>query len=249
VIGATIDHALWTLIHECSHNLVFRSRTGNRLVAIGANLPLVIPSALSFCKYHLLHHRHMGEPALDAGVPGPLESRVVGDSPLRKALWLSGFVAVMGIVRPLRLKIRLLDPWTTVNIVVQVAVMATLVAYTGVRPLAYLVVSTVFAIGLHPMGARWIQEHFALRDNQETYSYYGPLNRVSFNIGYHNEHHDLVTVPWSRLPQIRRLAPEFYDGLASYGSWTSLLWRFITNQSMTLFSYVIRPDGDPPAHA
>src|SRR5689334_16280701 len=32
VVGATIDHALWVLIHECSHNLVFRSRTGNRLL-------------------------------------------------------------------------------------------------------------------------------------------------------------------------------------------------------------------------
>src|SRR5690242_3788985 len=31
IIGATVDHALWTLIHECSHNLVFRSRTLNRI--------------------------------------------------------------------------------------------------------------------------------------------------------------------------------------------------------------------------
>src|SRR5690349_5843430 len=94
IVGATIDHALWTLIHECSHNLVFRSRTLNRLVAIAANLPLVIPSALSFCKYHLLHHRHLGELALDAGVPGPLESRIIGRSALRKTIWISGFAAV-----------------------------------------------------------------------------------------------------------------------------------------------------------
>ena len=86
--------------------------------------------------------------------------------------------------------------------------------------------STVFAIGLHPLGARWIQEHFALVPGQETYSYYGPLNKVSFNVGYHNEHHDIVTIPWSRLPQVRRIAPEFYDGLHSYTSWTSLLSAF-----------------------
>src|SRR4051812_33088785 len=30
VIGATIDHALWALIHDCAHNLVSRSRTINR---------------------------------------------------------------------------------------------------------------------------------------------------------------------------------------------------------------------------
>src|SRR5262249_42836620 len=55
-IGATIDHALWALIHETAHNLVFRGRTLNRLVSITANIPLVVPAAISFCKYHLLHH-------------------------------------------------------------------------------------------------------------------------------------------------------------------------------------------------
>src|ERR1700733_340213 len=29
IIGATIDHALWALIHDCTHNLVFRTRTAN----------------------------------------------------------------------------------------------------------------------------------------------------------------------------------------------------------------------------
>jgi sphingolipid delta-4 desaturase len=242
VFGATIDHALWVLIHECSHNLIFRSRTGNRVIAIVANLPLVVPGALSFCKYHLLHHRHMGDPELDAGVPGPLESRIVGRSGLMKTLWISSFVLIMGIVRPRRLKkVRLLDGWTLVNIVVEIAAMAALVAFTGWAPIRYLFVSHVFAIGLHPLGARWIQEHLALKEDQETYSYYGPLNKVSFNVGYHNEHHDVVTIPWSRLPQVRRIAPEFYDGLHSYDSWSALLVRFLRDRRITLFNYVIRP--------
>src|SRR5262245_55745760 len=55
IVVATIDHALWGLIHETTHNLVFRSRVGNRIVALIANLPLVVPSAMSFWKYHLAH--------------------------------------------------------------------------------------------------------------------------------------------------------------------------------------------------
>ena len=43
-IGATIDHALWALIHECSHNLIFRRRTPNLWMAIVLNLPLVAPA-------------------------------------------------------------------------------------------------------------------------------------------------------------------------------------------------------------
>src|SRR5581483_650999 len=164
IVGATIDHALWVLIHECSHNLIFRSRTGNRLIAIVANLPLVVPGALSFCKYHLLHHRHMGDPDLDAGVPGPIESRIVGRSGVLKALWIASFVLIMGIVRPRRLKkVRLLDSWTLLNIAVQIGAMVALVLLTGWGPLRYLFASTVFAIGLHPLGARWIQEHLALK--------------------------------------------------------------------------------------
>jgi sphingolipid delta-4 desaturase len=244
LVGATIDHALWALIHDCCHNLVFRSRTANRFIAILANLPLVVPGAISFCKYHLLHHRHMGDMDLDAGVPGPTESALIGRSGTAKAAWLAGTIFVQGIVRPRRLRVTLLDGWTLINIAIQIACMAALAAWAGAAPFKYLLASTIFAIGLHPLGARWIQEHFALVPGQETYSYYGPLNKLSFNVGYHNEHHDLVTIPWSRLPQVRRIAPEFYDGLHSYGSWTSLLLRFINDPNITLFRYIVRPSRD-----
>jgi sphingolipid delta-4 desaturase len=242
IAGATIDHALWALIHDTCHNLVFRWRTGNRWVAILANLPLVVPGAISFGKYHLLHHRHMGDLEFDAGIPGPTEARVIGRSGIAKATWIAGTIFIQGIVRPSRMKkITLLDGWTIVNIVIQTAAMALLVAFTGWAPFKYLLFSTVFAIGLHPLGARWIQEHFALAPDQETYSYYGPLNKVSFNVGYHNEHHDIVNVAWSRLPQIRRIAPEFYDHLQSYSSWSTLLVRFIRDSNITLFNAIVRP--------
>jgi sphingolipid delta-4 desaturase len=137
--------------------------------------------------------------------------------------------------------VRLLDGWTIVNIAVQSACLAALAFWFGAGPFKYLIASTVFAIGLHPLGARWIQEHFAMVPDQETYSYYGPLNKVSFNVGYHNEHHDVITVPWSRLPEVRRLAPEFYEGLHAYQSWTALLVRFVRDRNITLFNYIVRP--------
>lgn len=242
ILGATIDHALWALIHETAHNLVLRWRTGNRIVAIVANLPLVLPGAIPFCKYHLLHHRHMGDMEFDAGVPGPSESRVVGRSGIMKAIWIAGTFVVQGVIRPRRMtRIRMIDGWTIVNFVVQIGAMALLVARTGTGPITYLFASSILAIGFHPLGARWIQEHFALAPGQETYSYYGPLNKVSFNVGYHNEHHDVVTIPWSRLPQVRGAAPEFYDGLHAYGSWSGLFVRFLRDRDITLFNYIVRP--------
>lgn len=241
VLGATFDHALWVLIHECSHNLVFRGRSANRVISIVANLPLVVPGAISFTKYHLLHHRHLGDVDLDAGIPGPREATLIGRSRLKKATWIAGHAVVQG-VRPAQLKnVKLFDAWTWTNVIVQVVAMIALVWFAGAGTLKYLVVSTLFAIGLHPLGGRWVQEHFALAPGQETYSYYGPLNRLSFNVGYHVEHHDLISVPWARLPEIRRIAPEFYDNLYSYRSWTGLLARFIWDRNITLYNYIIRP--------
>ncbi len=241
VLGATIDHALWVLIHECAHNLVFQSRLGNRVIALTANLPMVFPAAMSFCKYHLLHHRHIGELDLDADLAGPTESRVVGRSTLLKTLWLALFSLVLGTVRPRRLKqVPFFDRWTVINALVQIGAMAMFVALAGWEPLAYLAASAVFAVGLHPLGARWIQEHYVFTPGQETYSYYGPLNKLAFNVGYHNEHHDLVSIPWSRLPRIRAAAPEFYDRLRAHYSWTALLVLFLRDRRITLFDRIVR---------
>ena len=85
-----------------------------------------------------------------------------------------------------------------------------------------------------------------MRVGQETYSYYGPWNRVAFNVGYHNEHHDLMTVPWSRLPRIRAIAPEFYENLYAHRSWTKLLFRFLFDPELTLHSRVVRTNADAP---
>ncbi len=244
VVGATIDHALWVLIHDCCHHLVFKWRPGNRIMALVANLPLVFPSAMSFWKYHLVHHGHLNDVEFDPDVPGPVETRVIGASSLRKTLWLAAFPLVVGAIRPRRLvTVPFMDRWTAINFVTQAAVVTLLVAGAGWAPLMYLLASTVMAIGLHPLGARWIQEHYVFAPGQETYSYYGPLNLVAFNIGYHNEHHDIATIPWSRLPRLRAMAPEFYDSLYAHRSWTALLIAFMRDADITLFNRIVRRSG------
>lgn len=78
----------------------------------------------------------------------------------------------------------------------------------------------------------------------ETYSYYGSLNILCWNVGYHNEHHDFPRVPGWRLPEVTRIAPEFYEHLPQHKSWTWVLVSFILNPSVTPYSRVIRNRED-----
>jgi len=241
-VGAFVSHTLWVLIHECSHNLVFRNATWNRLVAIVANFPHLLPSAVSFQKYHLKHHAFQGVYELDADLPNRWEARLVGSTFVGKALWLLLF-PVFQVTRPPRLKeIRLFDGWVFVNIGAQLAYDAAVLLLLGPKALLFLAASFFFSVGLHPLGARWIQEHYLVSGTQETSSYYGILNVPALNVGYHNEHHDFPSVPWNRLPAVRRAAPEAYDTLFWHRSWTLLLLRFLFDPGLTLYSRVVRAE-------
>jgi sphingolipid delta-4 desaturase len=244
LVGALASHALFVLIHDAAHDLILPGRAWNKFFGILCNVGQGMPTAMSFRTYHLLHHSHLDEYHYDGDLAFDAEARFVGSSPLRKALWLSVF-GIMQAFRPLRLNKPFFDSWLIIN-VVAIAVCDYLVWLTcGATGLAYLVLSTLAGVGFHPVGARWVQEHYSFNSGQETYSYYGFMNRVAFNIGYHNEHHDLVRVPWVHLPRIKAIAPEYYDYLYAHRSWGRLLVRFLFDRDMTLFSRIVR-DRDAP---
>jgi sphingolipid 4-desaturase/C4-monooxygenase len=239
-IGAFASHALWVMIHECAHKLIFKKTWMNTLAGILANLPHGLPSSVSFQRYHLKHHAFQGVYDLDADLPSYWEARLIGKSALGKAVWLMLF-PIFQVTRPPRLKeIRMMDRWIVLNIAIQMASNAAVYFILGPKALAYLLISFFFSVGLHPLGARWIQEHYLTDPPQETYSYYGPLNWIAFNVGYHNEHHDLPSIPWNHLPAVREAVPEVYDSLVYHTSWTKLLFRFLFDSKISLFSRQVR---------
>jgi sphingolipid delta-4 desaturase len=240
-VGAFFNHSLFVMIHECSHHLLFKNKSLNNIASIIANLPHTIPSAISFARYHIKHHSFQGVHELDADIPDYWEAKMFNNSIAGKAFWLL-FFPVFQVIRTFRLKeIRPIDGWIITNFVVQVAFNVTLWVFFGPKAFFFMLLSFFFSVGLHPLGARWIQEHYlTLSETQETYSYYGPLNTVAFNVGYHNEHHDFPSIPWNRLPQLKKKAPTFYDSLLSHQSWTKLFFRFLFDKNISLFSRITR---------
>src|SRR3982751_4164068 len=166
------------------------------------------------------------------------------------------FYPLFQAVRSFRVKaVPPLDGWTLTNLAIQIGINLAVYLMWGPTSLAYLVLAFFFSIGLHPLGARWIQRHYLVEGGeQETFSCYGKLNLLTFNVGYHNEHHDFSSVAWNRLPRIRALAPEMYVELTAHTSWTRLLFRFLFDPEISLYSRMTREHAagrmlDDPAAA
>jgi sphingolipid delta-4 desaturase len=237
-LGAVLAHALGVLIHEASHNLVFRRTWRNKLAAIVANVPLGAPAAIEFRHQHLLHHKYLGDAGDPSGrdtqAPTRKEVEVVGSSASLKVLSFT-FGRFFYKARPANAAPR--DLWVLGNAFACLAADAAIVVAAGWRPLVYLLLSSLLAFGPHVLGARRISEHLTLRRGQPSNSYYGSLNRVTFDVGYHVEHHDFPAVPWRRLRRLHAMAHESYDGLASVASWSALIAKYVLDSRYTVAQY------------
>ena len=77
---------------------------------------------------------------------------------------------------------------------------------------------------MHPCAGHTIAEHYEFENRLETYDYIGICNFFNFNVGYHTEHHDFPMIPWTRLPLVRKMAPEFYENLPCHTSYIKVFY-------------------------
>jgi len=242
IIGGTVNHSLQLAVHELSHDLCWSGRykdTTNRLTAIMANLATGIPSGQTFKPYHMDHHQYQGVDGVDTDVPHALELHWVTNT-FGKILWILAQPLCYAL-RPMLIKPKPFRFWEGLNWAVQLSFNAAIIYFFGVRSFTYLITGTLLGLGLHPSAGHFIAEHYEFVAGTETYSYYGSANFFNFNVGYHNEHHDFPRIPWSKLPLVRKIAPEFYDSLPHYTSYvTQVFWPYITDPELGVWCRVKR---------
>lgn len=204
--------------------------------------------------YHLTHHKSLGVDGLDTDLPTAVEA-IFLDSLLGKAFFCT-FQILFYAIRPMTVYQLPFTRIHVLNILAQATFDFVLVRFAGPSALGYLIASSFLAGSLHPCAGHFIAEHYVLgkfaatapnssklAPVPETFSYYGSLNLLTYNVGFHNEHHDFPAVAWTRLPTLHKIAKEFYVDLPSHQSWVRVIWQFICDEEVGLWCRVKRKEG------
>ncbi len=205
VVSGTLNHSLSVGLHEISHNLAFGPHRPlmNRLLGYFSNLPMGVPAFVTFKKYHRDHHKYLGVQSYDPDLPTRFEAKLFS-STFGKIIYVA-LLPLLYSIRPIIMMPKTIDKNEVINTALQIS-FNFLVYYTlGFNSLFYLIIGTLLGLGFHPISGHFIAEHYVFIKGFETYSYYGPLNLITFNVGYHNEHHDFPNIPCYRLPEVKIL--------------------------------------------
>lgn len=257
-IGATANQAIFLAIHELSHNLLFKKPLHNKLFAVVINLPIGIPYSASFQPYHQLHHKFLGDEYLDTDLPTKFEGFLFSNV-LGKVFFTTCQIFFYAL-RPMFITQIKFTYIHLINVIYQLVIDYVLVNNWGWYSMFYFLISSFLAGSWHPCAGHFIAEHYVLNENnvqklelngdkvniakellpEETYSYYGPLNWLTWNVGYHNEHHDFPYIAWTKLPKLRQMAREYYDPLPQVNSWVGVIVWFVLNDVNLLWNRVKR---------
>lgn len=248
-IGGFASQNCFLCIHELSHNLGFKKPLHNKLFSIFTNLPIGIPYSASFKPYHQLHHKFLGDEIYDTDLPTYFEALLLSNI-LGKAFFTT-FQIFFYAFRPMFVTSIEFTSIHLLNVLVQFFVDYLMIHYWSWNSLLYFLFSSFFAGSLHPTAGHFVAEHYIFNPPNnyttlksspplETYSYYGILNIFTWNVGYHVEHHDFPYIAWSKLPLLRNLAPEFYNNLPQHKSWCLIIYDFIFNYDVSMYSRVKR---------
>ncbi|KAM8701411.1 hypothetical protein ACLKA7_004970 [Drosophila subpalustris] len=137
-------------MHEISHNLAFGySRPmHNRILGSICYLPIGLRMSISFEKHHREHHRYQGDEVIDTDIPTLMESRLF-ESTFGKFMWVC-LKPFFYTFRPLIINLKQPTRLEIVHTIIHLSDDAVVVYCFGWQALAYLLIGSILAMGLHP---------------------------------------------------------------------------------------------------
>jgi sphingolipid delta-4 desaturase len=186
-----------------------------------------------------MHHLYQGQDGWDPDLPTKWEADFF-KGPVRKFL----FLCLQPFIYTLRPMFRQPLPpsgWEIAQWASQICVNSCIIYFWGLQSFWYLLISSFIGASIHPLAAHFVSEHYEWEKGAETYSYYGILNKLTYNVGYHYEHHDFPRIAGPNLPKLKEIASEFYDPLPQHKSWLAVMWRFIFDKGLSPASRTVRP--------
>ncbi len=252
-VSGTCAHNMFLAIHEVTHYTAFKTKFYNDLLAMWCNIPILVPYAMHFKEYHYDHHRYLGWDGIDTDLPTRFEAKLMSTF-IGKLIFVELQVFFYAF-RPLFVRPLWYNKSRILNLLFIVTSDLILYYLFGWRILVYLFCALVLGSGISPFSGHFLTEHYILDEKSlkehpnpeahETHSYYGPLNFFSWNVGFHNEHHDFPNVPWSLLHKLTEMAPEYYKDLPQTDSWFLNQMRFLFKSDLRVWDRIYREEGAP----
>jgi len=255
-LGTYLNWVCMVMGHEGSHGLVFKTKELNKIHTILAFLPCFLGPFGSFWSIeHMYHHQVVVD---KMNRYGPQQNSLLKKilfsllfiNVLSILFFLSSWIVAVRVgihfvkylagtekeptpdkfqMKPFKNFPQVAKSgWFYINMFALAAFNIIIYLKFGPVPILYFFLCNGFCNGLHPLGMRQVQEHYMQRKSQPTNSVYSSLGFFLLNIGYHNEHHDFPSIPWNRLPLLRKMAPEYYNTLFYFDSYTQVFVDFFT---------------------
>lgn len=149
LLGGLLNHTLHICIHDFTHFSGHSNLFFNKVMAVICNIPIGIPSAIPFGKYHSYHHNFFGEINVDPDLPLKWETELAYKYKGYKFIFYT-FIEFFYGFRPIFMSNSTVTLGELINVVVVFSIDYLIYLSWGPSAILFIVIAGLSSIGPHP---------------------------------------------------------------------------------------------------